>query len=193
MYLIVGLGNPGPQYATTRHNVGFMVIDEIARRHKLTFTAGRGRFLFCRYRHAGEDVCLLKPTSFMNHSGAAVVRAVNMWAVQLEHVRVVYDDFQLPFGTLRFRKKGSAGGHNGMASIITQLRSENFPRLRVGIGTGKPIADSVNFVLSSFSESEMERLPKFLEIAADALETSLSQGLDRAMNLYNRNVLQAFD
>ena len=189
MHLIVGLGNPGDQYTRTRHNFGFMVVDYLAQRCRKRFQPGTGHFEYCQVNSAGHDVCLLKPMTYMNRSGEAVTEAIDQWHVDESNILVVYDDFNLSFGTLRLRAKGSDGGHNGMASIIYHLQSEKFSRLRIGIHgesfTGDKAAD---FVLSPFAREEEEYLLEIIKVSADAVESVVHYGLTKTMDSYNRKL-----
>jgi len=180
--LIVGLGNPGRQYAGTRHNVGFLVLDELARRDT------RKAFHFEPKWNAEtvstENRLLMKPQTFMNRSGDSVAPYARYHRIEPHEVLVVLDDVALPFGDLRLRKSGSAGGHNGLSSIISQLGSEIVPRLRVGIGG--PPGPLTNHVLGRFSEPENQSLAPALHRAADAVSHLETQGFESAMNLYNQ-------
>jgi PTH1 family peptidyl-tRNA hydrolase len=199
--LIVGLGNPGPKYDRTRHNIGFDIIDAVARHWQITLTehkrfhgfAGEGR------SRTGERLILLKPTTYMNHSGRAVRAVVDWYKIPAAAVLAVYDDLDLPVGKLRLRLSGSAGGHNGMKSMIAHLGTQNFPRLRVGIGragpadrpAGGPADDVVNHVLSKFAPAERKVMDAVIQTAVDALDLSLRQGVQSAMNLYNGREIEA--
>jgi PTH1 family peptidyl-tRNA hydrolase len=182
--IVVGLGNPGAQYAKTRHNIGWMVLDRLADR---AGWSGRGRtrdaaaVVGGRYR--GLDVSLVKPLTYMNESGMAVRKALARERAPLSELLVVVDDFALPFGKLRIREGGSAGGHNGLRSIIGELETEKFSRLRVGIG--EPGPDAVDHVLSDFSRGERQRLSELLDAAADAVEAWAREGTNKAANHYN--------
>ena len=190
MKLVVGLGNPGSQYAGTRHNVGWLVLDRIADRVGRT---GRGRQRdqaeSIQIRLAGQDVVLAKPLTYMNLSGDAVRRLLARERVPLADVLIVADDLALPFGKLRLREGGSHGGHNGLRSIIDELGTERISRLRVGIG--EPGRDAVDHVLSRFHPDEQARLPVLLDAAADAVETWAVEGTAKAANRFNSFELQA--
>ena len=192
MKIVVGLGNPGEQYARTRHNIGWMVVDRIADR---AGWAGRGRsrdasaVVMGHYR--GLDLLLAKPLTFMNDSGVAVRKVLARQRAPLHDMLVVVDDFSLPFGKMRFREGGSAGGHNGLASIIDELESGGFPRLRIGIG--EPGPDAVDHVLSGFGPAERQRLDELLDAAADAVEAWARDGLSKAANRYNAFTLRTAD
>jgi PTH1 family peptidyl-tRNA hydrolase len=183
-YALVGLGNPGSQYELTRHNVGFLVVDRIAHLLKARFKPGKGRYQIADATCEGRHVLLVKPQTYMNASGEAVVELVHRYQVPLERLLIILDDFQLPLGRIRLRPRGSDGGHNGLASVIYQLRTEEFPRLRVGIGDdigGDPVA----FVLSEFSRDEMQQVPDIVDRAAQAALTFIAEGIDTAMNRFN--------
>jgi PTH1 family peptidyl-tRNA hydrolase len=190
--IVVGLGNPGDQYAQTRHNVGWMVLDRIAER---AGWAGRGRTRdaasIASGRYHGLDLTLVKPLTFMNLSGVAVRKALARSRVPLTDMLVVTDDFALPFGRLRFREGGSAGGHNGLRSIIEELATEGFSRLRIGIGD--PRRTPVDHVLTRFEPDERARLSELLDAAADAVEGWARDGTSRAANRFNAFVLRPAD
>ena len=190
--LVVGLGNPGPKYAETRHNVGWMVLDRIADRAGL---AGRGKerdaAISVRGRLGDLDIVLVKPLTFMNDSGIAVRKIMAREHVPLEQMLVVVDDFALPFGRLRIRPEGTHGGHNGLRSIVAELETQHFARLRVGIG--EPRRDAIDHVLSRFSGDERRLLPEFLDAAADAVESWARDGAQAAANRWNGWTLPATD
>lgn len=187
MRLLFGLGNPGNRYNFTRHNVGFLVLDFIANQLKYSFLPGRGDYLFCEASIADTEVMLVKPTTYMNHSGLAVKQACEFFETDIEQIIIVYDDFNIDFGRLRFRSKGAGGGHRGMESVIYHLQSEQVKRLRVGIGN--EFENSIDFVLSGFSEEEKKGLPLLLKAAMEGLTTYIKDGIEKSMNYYNRNVL----
>ena len=185
-YLIVGLGNPGPRYARTRHNAGFMAVDELARRHGLRFAGGQARAEVARGTLQGVRVILAKPQTYMNESGRAVQGLAHFYKVPKERVLVVYDDFALPLGTLRLREKGSAGGHNGLESTIRHLGTQGFPRLRIGVGGPPGGRDShIDWVLGRFTKDEQPLVDEIIARAADAVESVYKIGVERTMNLYN--------
>lgn len=187
MKLVVGLGNPGKEYAHTRHNMGFMVVEKLAERQGAVF---RKMFWFpalqavCRL--GGEEVKLLKPTTYMNRSGKAVWGAMKKWRVDAADTVVVYDDVDLEYGAVRVRGKGSAGSHNGMKSVLDWLQTGSFPRVRVGIGPKPQEEDMIGFVLGGFDPDETLKLEKVVEGAADAVESIFSVGTERTMNEFNR-------
>lgn len=190
MKLVVGLGNPGNQYAETRHNIGWMVLDRLADRHG---RSGRGRqrdaSSTIELRTKGLELVLAKPQTYMNDSGLAVRKLMARERVPLGDLLVVADDFSLPFGKLRFREAGSHGGHNGLRSIIDELGTEKYSRLRVGIG--EPGRGAIDHVLSKFAADEQTRLPILLDAAADAVEAWAREGTSKAANRFNSFELQA--
>jgi PTH1 family peptidyl-tRNA hydrolase len=191
--LVVGLGNPGPHYADTRHNVGVRVLERFAGEHGIALDARRfaSRFGSGSIAHGGERlaVALLAPETFMNRSGEAVAQAVAGLAIaDLESdLLVVFDDVDLPFGRLRLRPEGGAGGHRGVADIILQLARRDFARLRFGVGRPAPEQDTREHVLEPFSAAEQESLPAHIERAARAIAAALQSGVYAAMNEFNRD------
>jgi PTH1 family peptidyl-tRNA hydrolase len=186
--LVVGLGNPGKEYAHSRHNVGFMVVEEIARRQGVEF---RKMFWFPARQAKcwlGEsEVRLLEPTTYMNRSGKAVWGAMKKWRVAPVDTVVVYDDVELELGGVRVRGKGTGGSHNGMKSVLEWLQTKAFPRVRVGIGPKPKSEDMISFVLGNFAEEESLGLEKVVERAADAVESIFSIGTERTMNTFNQS------
>lgn len=186
MWLIVGLGNPGEEYAKTRHNIGFQCLKHLAQRHGLDFSGKRAHARIAEGHIAGQRVVLAKPVTYMNLSGQAVSGLRSWYKIDpTQELLVIYDDLDLPFGKLRIRQRGSAGTHNGMRSIVGQLGNQDFPRLRVGIGQVPPGRDTVSYVLGRFTKEEEEQLPALYDTVADALELLLREGLIAAMNRYN--------
>ncbi len=183
MHLLVGLGNPGTKYADTRHNVGFMVIDELLHRWGGSNYRRHCRSLVAEERLCGERVALAKPQTFMNKSGEAVAALLSWYKVPMDRLLVIYDDLDLPLGQLRLRTTGSAGGHNGMRSIISCLGRQDIRRLRIGIGA--PAGVAVEYVLGRFSSGERSAVELMIAQAADAVESILEQGFEAAMNKYN--------
>ena len=184
MKIVVGLGNPGREYAATRHNLGFMVVDELARRHAAGERRNRFRSDLVEVFDGGDKIVLLKPRTFMNLSGAAVREAVNWYKTPLTDVLVVVDDIDLPFGSMRLRAKGGSGGHNGLKSIIAELGSDAIPRMRLGIGRGP--GHATRQVLSRFTSEEEQVLPSVLDAAADCVLDWERHGIIDAMNRCNR-------
>jgi peptidyl-tRNA hydrolase, PTH1 family len=190
--IIVGLGNPGSRYALTRHNVGFMVADALVRRLGAGDRRARFSAEVCECRHRDEKVVVLKPQTFMNLSGTSVAAALRWYKLPLEQAIVVHDDLDLPFGQLRIRPRGSAGGHNGLGSIVQELGSQEIARLRIGIGR-PAFGDSVPYVLSRFSPEEEADLPAIIDQAVEALICWLDEGITEAMNRFNRRDLLVSD
>lgn len=184
MRLVVGLGNPGREYARTRHNVGFLAVDELVGR--LAGVSGRSRFraLVSEGVRGTEKIVTIKPQTFMNLSGTSVREAIHWYKLDLEDVLVVVDDMDLPLGQIRLRPDGSAGGHNGLKSIFSELGTTTVPRMRVGIGRGG--GSSTAHVLSRFNESEAAELPEIVERAVDATERWIDVGIVSAMNEINQ-------
>ncbi len=188
MRLVVGLGNPGRRYRGTRHNVGFEVVERLARRWGARFRAD-GLAEVAEARFAGAPVLLAKPLTYMNRSGDAVGEIASRWRLSPSDVVVVYDDMDLPVGSVRVRVRGSAGGHHGMASVIEALGTAEVARVRVGIG--RPQSDAVDHVLSRFEPEEEPRVEEAVERAADAVETLLLEGASAAMERFNRRTAAA--
>ena len=185
-YLVVGLGNPGREYAATRHNAGFMVLDALARQWGVTFGRTRHQALLAEARVGPHRVLLAKPQTYMNLSGRAVGPLVRYYRLPLDHLLVVYDDLDLPFGTVRLRPQGGHGGHKGMKSIIEALGGRrDFPRLRIGIGRPPGRMDAADYVLRPFSPAEREQWPWVVDRAVEGIRLWVEQGLDAAMNRVN--------
>lgn len=181
-HLIVGLGNPEPRYTKNRHNVGFMVLDQLADEARINVTRSKFKGLYGTGEFGGKSVVLLKPMTFMNLSGRSVSPAAKFFGVPPERVMVIHDELDLPYGTLRLKSGGGHAGHNGLRSMVAELGDKGFQRLRVGIG--RPVHGTVsNYVLSDFSAGEeRDWLPDLVERAANALETALRLGMKAAMN-----------
>ena len=186
MKLIVGLGNPGPRYENTKHNVGFWVIDELLRRTLATNMESLCQSLVVRADWHDLEVIFAKPMTYMNRSGEAVAALIHRFDASIKDVCVVYDDIHLDFCMLRMRRKGSDGGHNGMRSIIHALDTQALPRLRIGIG--EPEENLIDYVLSEFSQAEREEMDFVVQRAADALETFVTDGVQAAMSRFNGRV-----
>ena len=185
MKLIVGLGNPGPTYWGTRHNVGFEVIDELGRRRGLVFESGPTKVLIARERSM-QDFMLAKPLTFMNRSGQTVADLQRYYRFELGEVLIVVEDAALPLGRLRARASGSGGGHRGLKSVVDALGTEEFARLRVGVGRGDPQRDLVDHVLSRFEPTERGDIEAAIERAADAVVMFTAEGIEPVMNTFNR-------
>lgn len=190
MKLIVGLGNPGKEYRDTRHNVGFLVIDELARRHQLTLSLAPSQVpeSFIAKKYGTEPFLIAKPLTFMNRSGDAVAALARYYDVDVAELLVVVDEAALPFGRLRARARGSAGGHNGLKSVIERLGTQEFPRLRLGVGRGDSRRDLADHVLATFESGERAELETFITRAADAAEMFAVEGVAQVMNRYNPEV-----
>lgn len=183
-YLIVGLGNVGAEYAGTRHNIGFMVVDALARAASAQWSLER-RAYRAEMRLKGRTLVLIKPTTYMNLSGEAVRYWMQVEKVPLANILVVVDDIALPLGTLRMKKQGSGGGHNGLGNIETLLGSTNYCRLRVGVGNDFGRGHQIDYVLGAFGPDELAVLEPRIEVACEAVKCFVTQGPDRAMNMYN--------
>ncbi len=183
MKLIVGLGNPGPKYEGTRHNIGFMVLEALGRRHRVRWRADHG--LVAKAVIEDTECSLLRPMEFMNHSGAAVAALVQKKALAPQDVLIVCDDLDLPFEKLRLRASGSSGGHNGLKSIITALGSNEFSRLRMGIDSPASSDATVDYVLSKFTPAQSKTLPDFIHHALDCVTSWVTEGAQAAMNRFN--------
>jgi PTH1 family peptidyl-tRNA hydrolase len=184
-YLIVGLGNVGPEYAFTRHNVGFMVLDRLAAQHNLKFSLERHAF-FTEWKYKGKQLVLIKPTTYMNLSGKAVLHYMRMHKIPIENVLILVDEIQLDFGILRLKSKGSHGGHNGLKNIQELLSTTEYPRLRCGIGGNFSKGRQVDYVLGDFTEDEMAGLPLILDKAGEMILSFCTAGINNTMNLYNQ-------
>ncbi len=185
--LIVGLGNPGAKYDGTRHNIGFVVLDELARSWQIPLAENKKfQGLFGEGTIGGKKIRLLKPLTYMNNSGQSIRAVLDWYKLEPDSVMVVYDDMDLPVGRLRLRLNGSAGGQNGMKSAIAHLGTQNFPRLRVGIGSKDQ--DAISHVLGSFSPPEKVLIKDVNQYAVSAIEVSIRDGVEKAMNLFNNRV-----
>ncbi|HEV2985008.1 MAG TPA: aminoacyl-tRNA hydrolase [Vicinamibacterales bacterium] len=184
MKLIVGLGNPGAQYKGTRHNIGFAVIDEIARRASAGFESAPADAVIAKWRRPDGTALLAKPLTFMNLSGQAVGEIARYFKIDVADLLIVFDEAQLPLGKLRARARGSAGGHNGLKSVIAQLGDE-CPRLRIGVGRGEQERDLADHVLSRFEKEEAAEVERMTARAADAAEMFITSGIEAVMNAFN--------
>ena len=186
MRLIVGLGNPGPQYRGTRHNVGFVVADELARRHQVGFEPAPAEALMAKVHSLGGGTLIAKPLTFVNLSGQAVDELRRYFRIEIPDLLVVVDDVNLPLGRLRARAGGSDGGHNGLRSIIGSLGTDGFARCRVGVGRGDPRRDLASHVLARFEPEERAEVEAAVGRAADAAEMFATEGIGSVMNAFNR-------
>ena len=185
MFVIVGLGNPGKKYEKTRHNMGFLAIDKLAEKHDIKVNKLKHKALTGDGFIFGQKALLVKPQTYMNLSGESVREIVSYYDIDLEDLIVIYDDFDLEIGTIRIRKKGSAGSHNGMKSIIGQIQSKDFPRIRIGIGKSGGGAEWKDFVLGKTSKQDEKLIEDAVDCAADAVGCILEKCIDKAMNEYN--------
>lgn len=193
--LIVGLGNPESKYDQTRHNIGFAAVDTLAHSWQIPLSENRkfqGLFGEGRGVH-GDKIRLLKPLTYMNLSGQAIRAVTDWYKLTPESVLTIYDDMDLPLGRIRLRLSGSAGGHNGMKSAIAHLGTQNFPRLRIGIGRSTNNQEAISHVLGRFSVSEIQLMSEMLQLVVEAVEVSLKQGVEKAMNLYNNRTVTAIE
>lgn len=188
MKLIVGLGNPGMQYAATRHNIGFEVMDSLSETYNISIIKNKYKALIGEGTILGERVILMKPQTYMNLSGEAVKACMDFHKIAVEDLIVIYDDISLEVGQLRLRESGSAGGHNGIKNIIMQLGTQNFNRIKVGVGEKPAGWDLANYVLSRFSKEEMQIIAPASVEAAKAASMIVSEGMSKAMNTYNVKV-----
>lgn len=184
MYVIAGLGNPGRKYENTRHNMGFLAVDRLAEKHGIKVSKIRHKALIGDGNISGQRVLLVKPQTYMNLSGESLREVMDYYNVDIGNLIVIYDDLDLETGALRIRKKGSAGSHNGMKSVVGQLQSQDFPRIRIGIGKSGGL-DWKDFVTGKVGKQERDVLAEAIARAADAAECIIDRGIDRAMNEYN--------
>jgi len=185
-YLIVGLGNPGREYRYTRHNIGFMLIDRIAVRLNARLTRLQSKALIGVERYGEKKIILAKPQTYMNLSGQAIQSLLRFYKIPLEHLIVAHDDLDLPFEAIRLRPNGGAGGQKGLKSTIQHLGTQNFPRLRMGIGRPPGRMDPAAYVLQDFARADEQLLSETLDRAADAVFKLIDEGIDKAMTRYNK-------
>ncbi|MBN2794435.1 MAG: aminoacyl-tRNA hydrolase [Clostridia bacterium] len=186
MYIVVGLGNPGKKYDVTRHNIGFEVVEELARENQIKINKTKFKSLIGEGNIGSEKVVLMKPQTYMNLSGEAVMKAMEFYKVPIEHLIVIYDDIDVEFAKIRIRKKGSGGSHNGMRNIIYLLKDDQFPRVRMGVGRPYPNQPLADFVLQRFSKSEQEEMMPVVRDSVKAIETIIREDVDLAMNRFNK-------
>lgn len=185
MYLIVGLGNPEEEYNNTRHNMGFHTINKLANQYKIEINKKKFKGLYTIGQIENHKVILLKPQTYMNLSGESIQEVSHYYHIPVENIIVIYDDMDIETGKVKIRKKGGAGSHNGMKSIVNNLNSENFPRVRVGIGTPKDKSDMIHYVIGAIPKEDIEKLDKATTLAKDAIIEILKSGIDKAMNQFN--------
>ena len=185
MYLIVGLGNPENDYSNTRHNMGFNVVNRVAEKYDVSINKSKFKALYGMGSVNGEKVIFLKPQTFMNLSGESVIEVVNYYKIDMDNILVIYDDMDIEPGKIRIRKSGSPGTHNGIKSVTHCLNSQNFPRVRVGMGKPKANEDVIGYVIGAIDTEDKEKLENGVEKAADAVCAILEHGIDFAMNKFN--------
>jgi len=187
VHALIGLGNPGNRYEDTRHNIGYLIVDNFSAVKNIPFQFGKGDYYYKELDIDNNQVLVFKPTTYMNNSGRAVRQIVEHFALSVEQLLIVCDDFNLPFGAFRFRTKGSDGGHNGLKSIIYNLQTENFNRFRFGIGDA--FSDASRYVLESFSRKESAQLNDLFPISTEAIHHWLEEDIQNTMNKYNRQFI----
>ena len=185
MYYIVGLGNPGLKYENTRHNAGFITIDYLARKYDIDVRKIKFKSLIGQGVISGQKIMLVKPQTYMNNSGEALREIFNYFDFDHDKLIVIYDDIDIDFGSIRIRKKGLAGTHNGMKSIIYNLKFDDFPRIKVSVGKKPEYMDLANFVLSGFSKEEAKIIEDEVILAGDAIKMIIEEGIEKAMSIYN--------
>lgn len=193
MYYIVGLGNPGMQYENTRHNAGFISIDYLARKYDIDVRKIKFKSLIGQGVISGHKVMLVKPQTYMNNSGEAIREIYKYFDFEHDKLIVIYDDIDIDFGSIRIRKKGSAGTHNGMKSIIYNLEFDDFPRIKVAVGKKPSYMDLANFVLSGFSKNEAKILEEEIMLVGESIEMILEEGIDKTMSMYNSKRLVEYN
>lgn len=187
--MIVGLGNPGRKYRKTRHNIGFITVERLVRSWHESLGKGKGLYQSCTIRLDHRTVICAEPLTYMNNSGLAVHELVHYYNIDLSRLLIIFDDADLWFGQIRLRKSGGAGGHNGLKSVIQHLKTKEFARLRIGIGSDFAKKDMVNFVLSGFSKNEQKELDSIIDESVKAVLCFIREGIDKAMNQYNQDLL----
>ena len=186
MFLVAGLGNPGERYAATPHNLGFLVVDRLAARHAIRMTRKECQALIGQGTIKGKPVLLAQPQTFMNLSGMAVKPLLEKNEIQPSELILVYDELDLPWGSLRIRPSGSAAGHNGAKDVIAKLGTQEFPRIRLGAHPGHPLTSGADYLLSGFTRQQKETLDTFIDLAADAAESIIAEGVALSMTRFNR-------
>ena len=186
MFLVAGLGNPGEQYAATPHNMGFLVVDRLAARHAVRMTRQECQARIGQGTIGGKPVLLAQPQTFMNLSGVAVKPLLQKNDLSPADLILIYDELDLPWGSLRIKPKGSAAGHNGITDVIAKLGTSEFPRIRLGVHPGHPLQSGVDYLLSRFTRRQTENLDAFIDHAADAAESVIAEGVEKSMTKFNR-------
>ena len=185
MYIIVGLGNPEPEYSNTRHNMGFDTINKIAKKHNIEFSKTNFKGIYGTGIIEGEKVILLKPQTYMNLSGESVKEIIDFYKLNTDNLIIIYDDIDIEPGIIKLRKTGGPGTHNGMKSVIKEIGTEKFPRVRIGIGKPELKGDLINYVIGKIPEEDKKILEKSTDVAKDAVIEIIKNGMDKAMNLFN--------
>ena len=185
MYLIVGLGNPEPEYSKTRHNMGFDVINKLSEKYNIDIKKEKFDGIYGNGTIENQKVILLKPQTYMNLSGESIIQYANFYKVDPEEILIIYDDIDIETGAIKIRKKGGAGTHNGMKAVVNELNTVDFPRIRVGTGSKEKVNNLIDYVISKVSEEEYERLEEGIEKAVEAVIEILKIGIDNAMNKLN--------
>ena len=185
MYIIVGLGNPEPEYSNTRHNMGFDTINKLAKKYNIEFSKTNFKGIYGTGIIEGEKVILLKPQTYMNLSGESIKEIINFYKLNTDNLIIIYDDIDIEPGIIKLRKTGGPGTHNGMKSVIKEIRTEKFPRVRIGIGKPEHKGDLINYVIGKIPEEDKKILEKSTDVAKEAIEEIIKSGMDKAMNLFN--------
>lgn len=185
MYLIVGLGNPGEQYANTRHNMGFCTINKLGEKYNISLDKSKFNAIYGKGELEGEKVILVKPQTYMNLSGEAIKKFVDYYKIENDKIIIIYDDMDVEMGNIRIRKQGSSGNHNGMKSVINMLETEKIPRIRIGISKPEKTVDSIDYVIGKVSKEEIKKLEPGIQKAEEAIIEIMKSGIDIAMNRYN--------
>jgi PTH1 family peptidyl-tRNA hydrolase len=186
MFLVAGLGNPGEEYAATPHNMGFLVVDRLAARHGIRLTRKESQALIGQGNIGGKTVLLAKPQTFMNLSGIAIKPLMQKNEIPPADLLLVYDELDLPWGALRVRPMGSAAGHNGVTDVIAKIGTQDFPRIRLGVHPGSTLPSGKDYLLSRFTRQQTETLDAFIDLAADATESVIAEGVEKSMTRFNR-------
>lgn len=185
MYLVVGLGNPENDYSQTRHNMGFNAINKIAEEYKINVNKNKYKGLYGNGTIEGQKVILLKPQTYMNLSGKSIKEVVDFYKIDLDNIIVIYDDIDIEPGKIKIRKSGGSGSHNGMRSVVEELKTERFKRVRIGIGAPEDKSDLIEYVIGAIPKEEKEKLNEGVELAKNAVIEILKDGIDKAMNKFN--------
>jgi PTH1 family peptidyl-tRNA hydrolase len=191
VFALIGLGNPGRRYENTRHNIGYLIIDHFASMDKIPFKAGKGDYYYKDMNVEGSRILVAKPTSYMNNSGLVTKQILDYFPLSVSDLLIVCDDFNLPFGTIRYRPNGTDGGHNGLKSIIYHLHTDDFNRFRFGIGT--EFSDAASYVLDKFSKNELTQLKTLLPISTNGIKMWIKHGIESTMNNFNRQFIKEDD